>query len=715
MHKLFLTLAGIVGTLTFFHTVVAAQSDFPLSPAKASILSEKTAVQPGKPVRVAVRLEMESGWHTYWKNPGDSGLSTQVDWSFAPETKKPAIIAGPLWPSPLRFDQGGLIGYGYEGEAWLLYTITPPGDLKIGSTYTLKAEVQWLACKEACVPGNATLSLVLPVAKTSAPSSDAEQIANLFRALPRDPTTEGATVWFEKSSAPYAYALRLMGSVPEGAALYFFSENAADVDGSAPQVAEVQGDGVTLRLKAQDNAPAVKRLAGVLEIRDGQGIRAWSVQGPLLDAPPKKQQLTAAADPSLSLVLLYAYVGGLILNIMPCVLPVIALKIFQFVRQGAEDPRAIFRHGLVFSAGILLSFLALAAVLLLAREGGERLGWGFQFQSPGFLLFMVALVFALGLSLFGVFEVGGGLTGVGQSLSYKEGMAGSFFSGVLATTLATPCTAPFMGAAVGFALAQSPVVTLWVFLFLGLGMATPYLILASDPRLVRFVPKPGAWMLSFKQFTGFFMVGTALWLLGVLQAHIAGGGLVQVLAFLLVLALGCWVLGTWGGVAATPISRWLARATALALVAGSYWLFANPVISEGKIQVKLQPKAQQGKAPRGGIAWQEWSPEAVQSALAAGKDVFVDFTADWCLTCKVNEAVTLKHASVVKLFDDGRLVPMKADWTHKDERITSVLKSLGRSGVPVYLFYRAADPENPVVLPEVLTPDLVANTLLGKK
>ncbi len=397
----------------------------------------------------------------------------------------------------------------------------------------------------------------------------------------------------------------------------------------------------------------------------------------------------------------------MILNLMPCVLPVLSLKILGFVQQAGEDDSKSWQHGAVFTGGVLVSFLVLAGVLIALRAGGEQLGWGFQLQSPLFVTVISSFLFMFGLSLFGVFEVGTSLIGTGAKLDNRGGMAGSFLSGVTATVVATPCTAPFMGSALGFALIQSASQSLLIFGFLGLGMAFPYLLLSSVPSLLRFVPKPGAWMESFKQFMGFLLMATVVWLVFVIGSQTGVIGMTMLLSLLVCLGIGAWIYGRWGGINSLAGSRLAARAVALIVVAGSlvYTMSILPVAPTGTSSTSRT------SATSGGLNWEPFSAQRVEDLREAGRPVFVDFTAAWCLSCQVNERVALHDSEVVEKFEALGITALKADWTSRDPEITRALARFGRNSVPLYVLYTGEAEAEPMILSEILTPGIVLEAL----
>jgi len=418
----------------------------------------------------------------------------------------------------------------------------------------------------------------------------------------------------------------------------------------------------------------------------------------------KKNVSNESSNISVWFALVSAFIGGLILNLMPCVLPVLSLKIFSIVQQSGEDRKKRINHGLAFTLGVLATFWVLAITLILLRAGGEQLGWGFQLQSPAFLIVLTTLLFLFGLSMFGVFEIGTSLTAVGQGSAKEEGFIGSFSSGVLATVVATPCTAPFMGSALGYALSQPSYVALLVFTFLGLGMAAPYMLLTTSPSLSKYVPKPGAWMETFKQFMGFLLMATVLWLLWVFSLQVGADGLLVLLGSFILASMGGWIFGRWGNIAKPKPTRVKAMiVAALLVIGGTIFTFNN-------IDTK---NAATSNAHQGNIKWQTFSPELVKKYSEEGKPVFIDFTAAWCLSCQVNEKVAFSSEEVQNAFDKMGVEMLKADWTNKDEIIGRELAKFGRNSVPLYVLYSGKQNVEPVLLPEIITPGIVLDALEG--
>jgi len=669
---------------------------------EAELVAESSAAAPGRPASVGLRLKMDEHWHTYWRNPGDSGLPTKIRWTL-PEGWK----AGPIqWPYPEGQRVGPLMNYGYSDEVLLLVELTPPADAKPGPV-TLRADADWLVCKDICIPEKASLSLPFAVAAGEPAASGNAALFSKARArLPVAVTGWSA----EAAIAGTKLTLRVLppagGVAPAKVSFFPFRENF--VDHPAPQSLVRDGHGVRLEVKLVEPVPAdVKEVAGLLVAESSwpshAGRKAVEIAMPVVAALPAIAAPVGApageAGASLALALVFALAGGLLLNLMPCVFPVLGIKVMGFVRHAHGDARALWMQGVVFSAGVLVSFLALAGLLLALRAGGAELGWGFQLQSPVFVTLLAALFFLMALNLFGVFEWGGFAQSLTSNLSASGRYADAFLAGVLATVVATPCTAPFMGAAVGFTLAQPAPVSLAVFAMLGVGMALPVLALSFFPNALKKLPKPGPWMETFKQVMAFPLFATVVWLAWVLGAQAGNDAVISLLAGLLVLGIGAWIYGRWAR------SEGFARFVfAAAFAAAGLWLaWPGAEAAPEKAGTAPAPKA-------GEIAWQAWSPEKLAELRAAGTPVFVDFTAAWCVTCQVNKRVALNREEVVKALAGRGVVALKADWTNHDPRITAALAELGRNALPVYALY-APGQSQPKLLPEVLTASLVVDEI----
>jgi thiol:disulfide interchange protein DsbD len=682
---------------------VAACAFLPVVPAGAALTAsgssrnvtvtlvpEATALEPGKPLWVGLHLKMAPHWHTYWKNPGDSGLPTRIQWRL-PD----GVTAGDLqWPRPERIPAGPLMSYGYEHEVLLLTEIrpsaaAPSGDMRIG------ARVEWLECREACLPGKAELEITVPVAKGAPwPGSEWEPVFRKFRErLPR----ASSGLQAEAVTTGAGLTLTISGlAAPRQA--YFFPARTQVVDHAAPQKLTPVGAAFRVQMTPAANTTLPERIDGVLEA-DGH---AYEIHAPVVSA---SSAAVTSPEPPASAVsrmlpaLAFAFAGGLILNLMPCVLPVLSLKVMAFVRHGGESRMAALRHGLAFTMGVLAFFWLLAGGLLALRAAGQQVGWGFQLQSPPFVVFLAALFLLVALNLFGVFAVGQSLTAAGNLEAKWSGLASSFWSGALATIVATPCTAPFMGSALGFALGQPPAATMLIFGALGLGMAAPYLALSASPRLLRRLPKPGRWMESLQQALGFPMLGTVVFLVWLFGRQSGVNAMSWLLAALLLIAAGAWLYGRGTAPTATRGGRLTLVTSAGALVAAGLTL--------GLSQAQASPASPGVQAD----GWEPYSESRLADLRRAGQPVFIDFTADWCLTCQVNHRVALEADDVRERFVRQGVIRMKADWTLRDERISRALAAHGRQGVPLYVLYGRGRDAPARLLPEVLSPGVVLQAL----
>lgn len=703
---------GVLCAAVALFTAAALAQPVRTEHAQAELIAATDAIVPGKPLSVALRIKHDEGWHTYWQVPGDSGLPTRITWHLPAGWR-----ASPLnWPLPKRLRVGPLVNYGYEGEVLLLAELMPPATLALGEAVTLAARADWLICKDICIPDGADLKLALPVRADAAPSRWASQFAHARAQVPQPLALPGAEATIEDDRIRLAFAVR--GSARR---FEFFPLEEGRIEAAAPQPVRIAEGRVALYLTAtRPVAPQFHRLKGVLVAEGGpanaeRGGWAGQIDVPLRagSVPAAEASLAAAAitgEPGLGLWLALggAFLGGLILNLMPCVFPVLSLKLLSLVQhQRAEDAARIAHpslraHGFAYAAGVVASFVALAALLLVLRAAGTQLGWGFQLQTPAVVAALAALFFVIGLNLLGAFEVswGSGLANLRAARDLRpDSLAGSVGTGVLAVVVAAPCTAPFMGAALGYAMTQPPAVALTVFAALGAGMAAPYLLLTLWPRLLARLPRPGVWMLRFKQAMAFPMFGTVVWLLWVLAQQIGADGLGLTLAALVLLGLAAWALG---------LSQQGAR--------GARWLAAGAA-ALGLYAVALATQAPTAPRARAGAsadlvqedAWQPWSQAAMQRALTAGRPVFVDFTAAWCITCQANKRLVLTSDSVLRAFAEKGVVPMRADWTNRDEEITRELARFQRNGVPLYVLYRPDGSTQ--VLPELLTRSVVLQAL----
>jgi thiol:disulfide interchange protein len=648
------------------------------------------SLNPGEKVDAGLYFKLEQGWHVYWKNAGDSGEPPRVKW-----TLPDGITAGPLqFPAPKRLPLGPLMDFGYEDEVLFPAILDVSKSAKRGPA-TLHAKVDWLVCREVCIPGKAELEVNLAV--PSAPgeviqnAADRDLFNRLSGRLPK-PLPASAKAIFQ----PTPTGFRLAVETGQGeASAEFFPADQDIVDNPAPQKVTPTARGFVLDLKKDANLSAnPAQLKGVLELSGGRAYEIAAAPGQVGEADGAGTSTQGGG--LLARATGLAFLGGLLLNLMPCVFPVLFLKGLALVNSGNEERGKLRMHGFVYAAGIVVSFWVLVGALLSLRAAGAKLGWGFQFQSPVFLALMAGLLFFLGLSLAGQFEIGLTLTSAGGALAEKQGYSGSFFTGVLAVVVATPCTAPFMGAAVGYALAQSPAVTFAVFTALALGLAAPYVALTLQPAWTRWLPKPGVWMEVLRQAVAVPIFATVIWLAWSLTSGYGAGLLVSLLGSLLLLAIAGWFLGRW------PAQRWATAVAALIVLA----VIAVSAIAPKKLMAA--PESSTANASNGG--WEPWTVDAVSRYQAQGRPVFVDFTASWCLSCQVNERVALQQPRVQQAFKDANVALLKADWTRGDDAITQALTAMGRSGVPAYALYVPGQSE-PQLLPEALTPGIVTDAL----
>ncbi|MCP5412919.1 MAG: thioredoxin family protein [Alphaproteobacteria bacterium] len=661
----------------------------------ARLVAEDRAIAPGGTTTVALVEDIAEGWHTYWKNPGDAGAPTRIQW-----TLPDGWSAGDIqWPRPKRLPVGPLMDYGYEGKLWLPVTITAPADARPGDTVTLRAHASWLVCSNICIPESSDLVLDLPVGTPSPDPAVAGDFAAARALMPVASPWKATYALDDQGKALdlYVEASSLVAAHPVSAD--FFPAESGTISNPAPQRTGYAEGGLVLRLVPSDQFTGDKTkgpLNGLLVLTSSDGsTQALEVSAPPGAVPPATftQAPAATGDLSLWAAMAFALLGGLILNVMPCVLPILAMKALAVARHGAHGRVESF----AYSAGAVISFAALGLAILLLREGGSAVGWGFQLQSPVAVAGFALLVFAVGLNLSGVFEVGS-IT-AGESLTHKSGLTGAFFTGVLAVAVAAPCTAPFMAAALGFALTQTFAAALAVFVALGVGFALPFLLLGIWPRALAFLPKPGPWMLRLKQFLAFPMYGAAAWLVWVLAQQAGPNGVAIVLAAFIALALAAWL---WSVTRDGGARARLAGAAA-AIVVAALSLYAVSLLEGQSAPAQAASAAKLGET---------YSAAKLAQYRGEGRPVFVDATAAWCITCLVNEEAVLSKDSIKNAFAERKVAYLVADWTNQDAEITQLLKDNGRSGVPMYLYY-APGSHKPVVLPQILTEGKVLAALGG--
>lgn len=673
----------------------------------ATLVADTTTIVPGRPFEAGLLLEMAPKWHTYWEYPGDAGIPTSIAWTL-PE----GFGTGPIqWPLPRRIvEPGDIEVYAYRDKVLLVTTIVPPADLAEASV-SLRAKASWLVCEEICIPGSVEVELTLPVGDAASAAPANEVLFETFRnQLPSANAPPFGLTW---TSGPEGITLAVNG-LGDATAVELYPLPAPGQQVDHPQTGPLAKGAATITVKTQGP------LRGVLMVESPTGRRGWFVSSTATAGPSAAQAASAApaagenpgspdgTRPALGLwkALVFGFLGGLILNLMPCVLPVISLKIFGFVRQAGDHPGRILRHGMAFVAGIFAWFLGLALLIIVLKAAGNEVTWAFQFQNPWFNLIIGSIVFVFALNLFGVFEIvlPGHASNALAEASAGDGYAGSFAQGVFATLLATPCTAPFLGTALGFAFSQPAPVILAVFAAVSLGMGAPYLLLSARPGWMKVLPKPGLWMERVKQFMGFPLIATLLWMLFILGNQKGLDAVIWTGAFLLCLAVACWIYGAFCGPLTSRRTRLAALAGVVFFAVGGGWYFLGKFAASTRTESSAIPAGE-------GIAWQPFSQKALDALLAEGKPVFVDFTADWCISCKFNERTAINVPAVRAAFAKSGIVPMKADWTNANPEITAALAKFGRVGVPFYVLYPAGRADQPVTLPEILTEQIVLDAL----
>lgn len=696
---------------------------------KLSLLLDKIEATPGETVLAGIRLELKEGWHTYWRYGGDAAQPPRITWKLPP-----GITAGNIrWPLPVKEESSGLYSYAYHDDIVLLVPLTVGSDLKTGSI-KLNADVFWLECKESCIPRNGTVSRTLKIGATDKSSPEASSLAAWNNKVPPPAVDLKFKADWSKSMADDERQLTIELAEKQG--FYFKDfypfENEDYEIGGKTTFEKAEGKSLSLTktlLNWGETWPGKISGVAVLAKQNGENTRAYEISVTLGEGFETEKASTTLTIPASGnaapegaeatpveesrggwpLMLLFAFVGGFILNFMPCVLPVISLKILGFVHQSKEQPRRIFQLGLLYGVGVLFSFWILAGLVIGVQSAGNLANWGMQFQNPQFLVLMTLLVTLVALNFFGVFEITGGrLTSAASNAASRNGNMGAFFNGILATVLATPCTAPFLGTALGFAFTQPPAGILILFTAVAMGLAFPYILLSWNPTWLGILPKPGAWMERFKVFMGFPMIGTAIWLYTIARLHFGEKGDLWMGLLLVFVAMAAWVYGEF-------VQRGSSRKGLALGVSAACLLFAYGWILEKELNWRdpvgpVTTNAGNVSKGKNGILWQPWSEEAVATARAEGKVVLVDFTAKWCANCQINKKTSIEIDKVHQKLKSISGVTFKGDYTFYDSRITAQLQKFGRSGVPLVLVY-APGAEPPILLPELLTPGIVLEAL----
>jgi len=693
---------------------------------KATLILSADTAKPGDTILAGLDLKMDAGWHVYWKNPGSAGIPTEIKWQL------PAgISAGDIqWPLPKKIPPIELTAYGYEDEVVLIVPLTLASNLAFGPL-DLRADLSWLECKEQCVPGKASVQTTLTIGAETKSSAAMPIIQSWRDRVPKRAAAWALSAWWETTTNADERTLKISGRGLPGQTnglslgevdFYPDANDHFEIDGAVEKLTVPNFDfAISKPFKKLDGDwPA--NITGALAVGKGNSMVGYDVSFSVaasapaaenavspLSAVSSETEETDANPQPLWRMLIYAFIGGFILNIMPCVLPVIALKILGFVNESKSSHQRIRALGGIYAVGVLFSFAVLAAIVIGVKAAGHQAGWGMQFGNPIFIVCLATLITLVALNLFGVFEVniGGKVMNTAGGLASKSGAPGAFFNGVLATVLATPCTAPFLSVALGFAFAQRAPVVLLFFLTVGLGLASPYLVLSWNPTWLRFLPRPGAWMEKFKIAMGFPMLATVIWLMSIAVSSY-GRRTIWLGIFLVIIAAAAWVFGEFFQRGRKRLN--LALGVVLILVVGGYAYALEDELQWRKVQPAGAGDPVLENIP-GGITWQAWSPKAVADARMAGHPVLVDFTADWCLTCQVNKKTSIEIPSVRSKLKDLDGVALVGDYTLFPDNITTELKTFKRAGVPLVLVYPKNPEERPIVLPEVLTPGIVLNAL----
>lgn len=703
MKRALLALWLLLSSVGFAQAQVPAAVSTPLGIKASSqnveitLVSERAVVKAGDVFHVAIQQKIAPDWHTYWRNPGDSGEPTLLTW-----TLPDGVKAGEIkWPAPTAIPFGPLVNYGFSKSVVLPVEVQIPASAKPGSTVSLTVDATWLECADVCIPGSGSVAISLPVEAEKRDSGDASAIQAVLAALPT-PLPGKAHL-----TDLGAGGLQLVVTgMPAAGKTYFFPYElklGALVDFAAPQEFVRGKDGFGLNLVKSKSLPDpfVGPFGGVLVVGEGRNAKAYSLEAALISSAPivdtSGAEMAGGTEVGLLQALLFAFMGGLILNLMPCVFPILSMKALGLIEASHGDKAEARTHGLWYGFGVLASFLGLAGLLIGLKAAGMAVGWGFQLQSPAIIVGLAVLMVLIGFNLLGFYEIGTSLQGAGAGLASKHGHAGSFFTGVLAVVVAAPCTAPFMGVALGFAATQPAIGALSVFAALGLGFAAPFVALTFLPGLMRALPRPGPWMSRLREALSFPMFATAIWLIWVSSAQAGQAGVLAALGAVLAASLAVWIWRTWPGHKGRAIA-------VMILVAG--------LVGAGTYVNQAPAKAVQ--ASPSSFGGEPWTPSRVEALQQEGKTVLVNFTADWCVTCKVNEVTVFADPAVRAALSGDKAAYLVADWTSRDDVIAKALASHGRVGVPLYLVYKPGETQ-PQILPQILSARLVKAALQQEK
>lgn len=695
-------LAAVVLTLLLLSAGQGNAEPVRVGHVRAELISSVETIKPGEPFYLGLRLVMDEHWHVYWRNPGDAGVPPKIDW-----TLPDGFVAGDIqWPVPERISIPPLSNYGYEGTLLLPVLITPPEKIE-NDRVEIETHAEWLVCKEKCIPGETDLEISLDVGEDFSPDENwIDRFEETLEGIPEFAEGWSASLDYSDESL-YLTVKPSAQDMPLPDDIWFAPYEKSVIDHSRDQTVTAENGVYTIEMvRSSYSMGDIDRVDGIL-VSDSDPITSDGARAVRVSAAAESDTTStpvAAVSTGWGDIwkaIAFAFIGGIILNLMPCVLPVLSLKVMSFIRHAEEEKGSALRHGVLFAIGVLVSFWVLAGVLIALRAGGDQIGWGFQLQSPTFVVILASVMFLLALNMLGVFEIRLGLGG--SSSGRRSGLFGSFLTGIMATVVATPCTAPFMGTALGFSLTQPIIVSLVVFTSLGLGMAAPYVALTAFPALLKYVPKPGRWMETLKHVLGFVLLGSVIWLAWVLGSQAGHHAMTVLLLSLLLMGIGMWIYGRWSGLEVSDAARRIAGVVSLIVLAGSVTFAITGISYFGGPVATASERS-------GGMAWETFSPKKVDQLLSAGKHVFIDFTAAWCLSCQVNEKVAFSSREVQDRFKELDVVPLKADWTSRDETITEALAKFGRNSVPLYVLYETGE-SNPKILPEILTPGIVLDAL----
>jgi thiol:disulfide interchange protein len=690
---------------------------------EVKLIADQQTLTPGSSFRLGVHFKPEPGWHIYWKNPGDSGLAPRFAW----ESSGGVAVDAPLWPYPKKIAVGPLVNYGYD-EVLLPFPATFSAPPPRATSTTVTLSLQYLVCKDECLPGEAQLALTLPISKTASAPSEHERLFAL--AEKNIPTTLArVSIAVEEQQERIIVALIPLESRFFPSAITFFPEDTRVISNSAPQEVSLDSGAFRVSLKRDPNRrDAIKRLRGVLYSPQG-----WSESGEPkaieIDTAPdgygdggaQRSSRSTTSPPTYAggenvgffTAIFFALLGGLILNIMPCVFPVLSIKILSFIEQAGHEPRKIKAHGIAFAAGVIISFWIFAGILLVLRAGGEQLGWGFQLQSPAFVATMICTLFGLGFLFLSDIALGSSIQRVAGKAKISTTYAGSFFNGALATAVATPCTGPFMGSALAATLTLSALENISIFTALGVGMSLPYVAIAWKPELLQRLPRPGEWMEGFKQLMAFPLFASVVWLSRVFarQMGLEAPGLdllTDLLWGLLTIGFAFWLILRARSVSTSLMQRALRSLALILFVVGFLKGLPSSREVEGtRSRACLANEATTAEPDAFGLIWEPYSETRLAALMAQGRSVYLDFTAEWCITCQVNERLVFGSSEVRALIVQKNVALMKGDWTTKSPSITAALRRFGRNGVPVNVIIKKGDQNSAVILPNILTPSIV--------